>query len=472
MKIREKIVDVFLGGVVEAKVNERLKAATVSDPDKDETGWRKLTGDTTRNLSPLKQERMIEIAFWLWETNPLARWIVEIAKDFVLAEGLPYEAKNEEVKKILDDFWSDPINRMDLYMEKHVRELFINGELCFPVFTSKQTGKVRLGYIDPVQIDKVVTDPENVKMVIGVILKASAGMEERKLKTILPDDAEFILSVAAQNLREGYTDGECFFFAINNVTNSPRGRSELLATADWLDAYEQFLFDYADKWPLLNSFVWDLKVQGGNDSEIKKQVSNFSKKSGSVFGHNEKVELAASTPDLKAVDAETGGRLLRNHILGSHSYPEHWFGGGGNVNMATAVEMGTPAFKSLSTKQKYFKYILESILGYVILRAREARYLKVSDEDTKFTVNTPELASKDVSKYSSAIQQVTTSLVSAEMQGWIDKETARKIFSVIIAYLGIEIDTADVKDAVEKEEENKGYEDYLKRETKNPDETL
>lgn len=463
MKLKDKFIDVFLGGVIETKIQERLKASSLSELDKEDIGWRKLTGNTSRNLTPLKQERMIEIAFWLWENNPLARWIIEIAKDFILAEGLPYEAKNPDVKKTLDDFWYDPLNRMDLYIEKHVRELGLFGELCFPVYTAEQTGKVRLGYIDPLLIKDVVTDPENVKMVIGVILKGTSGAEGKKLKTILPADAEQILSPAALQLRARYTDGEFFFFAINNVTNSPRGRSELLATADWLDAYEQFLFDYADKWPLMNAFVWDMKVDGGDEKTIKKQMETFTKKSGSVFAHNEKVTLTASAPDLKAVDAETGGRLFRNHILGSHSYPEHWFGGGGNVNKATAGEMGTPAFKALSSKQRYFKFILESILGYVIDSARRANYLNVSDEDAKaYSITTPELASKDVGQYSTAIQQITASLATAVSQEMIDKQTAQKIFAAVIGYLGVEIDIEQVKTAIESEAEKKGYEDYAK----------
>lgn len=461
MSFKQRIVGAIFGGIIEKEVKKRLKAASVSDLEKEEAGWRALTTNSNRDLSPLKQDRMFQIAFWLWENNPLANWIIEIVKDFILAEGLPYEAKNEEVKAVLDGFWKDPVNRLDLFIEKYVRELGIYGELCFPVFVAEQTGKVRLGYIDPAQIEKAVTDPENVKMVIGVILKGEDGKEGRKLKTILPEGAEDVISPRAQGLRETYRDGECFFFAINNVTNSPRGRSDLLTIADWLDAYEQFLFDYADKWPLLNSFVWDLTVENGTPETIKEHTKNFTKKSGSVFGHNEKVKLGASTPDLKSVEASEGARLFRNHILGAKGLPEHWYGGGGDVNRATAVEMGSPAFKMLSSRQKYVKYILEAILGFAIEKARAAEYLKVTDEDAAaFSVTTPELASKDVSKYSATLQQVTASLTMAENQGWVDKDTARKIFALVVGFLGIELNVDEVKKAAEEEADKKEYEDY------------
>ncbi len=459
MKIKEKIVNRLFGNVIEEKVKERLAAASITDDD--ETGWRKLTGNTTRDLDPIKQDRMIKIAYWLWENNPMARWLIEILKDFILAEGLPYETKNEKVKELLDDFWYDPLNRMDLYAEKHVRELYLFGELCLPVFTAEQTGKLRLGYIDPAEIDKVETDPENVKATVGIILKSKAGEEARKLKTILPKDAETILSKKARQMRESYTDGECFFFTVNNVTNSPRGRSELLTVADWLDALEQFMFDYADKWPLLNTFMWDLMVDGAGDKELKEQLRAFTKKSGSVFAHNEKVTLEAKTPDLKAADAEQGARLFRNHILGGLGFPEHWFGGGGDVNRATSVEMGTPTFKMLSSKQKYVKYIFETIFEYVITKALEANYLKVSeDEAYDYSVITPELCTKDITKNSTSVQQISSALAIAEVNGWVDKETAQKVFALALSFLGMEIDVKDVKKKVEAKKAKEGYEDY------------
>ena len=123
------------------------------------------------------------------------------------------------------------------------------------------------------------------------------------------------------------------------MTNSPRGRSSYLSVADWLDVYEQFLFDYSDKWPQFNSFVWDMKVEGGDNSAIQEQLNNFSKKSGSVFGHNEKVSLNAITPDLKSADAAEGAR---SEII--------YWGDGGFRNIGSAAA-------GMSTGQRHLKWI-------------------------------------------------------------------------------------------------------------------
>jgi hypothetical protein len=455
----------------------RVRAASFSDdlgsPDlEDGTIWRRLTTNPGRNMVPVLQDRMIEIAYWLCETNPLAGWLIDITTAFILAEGMPYEAAHPETKACLDGMWNDPINRMPLYFPKHVNELHIFGELCLPAFTAQQTGRVRYGYIDPAQIKDVITDPENVKIPIGVLTKGwigeiagySVDTEAKKYKTILPAEAEYVLSPTAKMLRSHFDSGECHFWSINNTTNSPRGRSSLLSVADWLDAYEQYLFDYAEKWPLMNAFVWDLLVKDADEEEIKKQVRLFSKKSGSVYGHNDRVTLTPSAPDLKTVDAQTGARLFRNHILGRFGYPEHWFGGGGDVNRATAAEMDTPALKMLSQKQLAVQYIKEDMGAYQINQARRAHFLRVPDEEAKFKVNVPQMGTKDVAKQGSYLQTVAQSLLLAENQGWIDKDTARRIFAAITESAGgVRIELEDVKRALDDQKDTKGYEDYLAR---------
>jgi hypothetical protein len=440
-----------------------------SDTDPDGTVWRRLTTNPGRNMLPMLQDRMIEIAYWLWETNPVAGWLIDITTAFILSEGMPFEAKNGDTKACLDEMWNDPINRMPLYFPKHVNELHIFGELCLPAFTAQQTGRVRYGYIDPAQIKDVVTDPENVKIPIGVLTKGWIGeiagyavnTEAKKYRTILPAEAEYVLSPAAKTLRNHFDSGECHFWAINNTTNSPRGRSSLLAVADWLDAYEQYLFDFAEKWPLMNAFVWDLLVEDGDPEEIKKQVALFNKKSGSVYGHNQKITLEASAPEMKAVDAQTGARLFRNHILGRFGYPEHWYGGGGDVNRATASEMDLPALKMLGQKQLAVQYIKEDMGGFQIRQARDARFLRVSDDDAKFSVSTPQMATKDVAKQGAYIQAIASGLMIAENQGWVDKGSAQMIFGATTEQVsGIRLDLEQVKRALDEQREKKGYEDY------------
>jgi hypothetical protein len=215
---------------------------------------------------------------------------------------------------------------------------------------------------------------------------------------------------------------------------------------------------------MLNTFIWDLLVEGGDDTAIKEQLQAFTKKSGSAFGHNEKVKLEAKTPDLKAHDALTGAQLLRNHILGAKCIPSFWYGGGQDANLAVSREMSAPTYKLLSKKQLSAKAMFRSICDEAIREGEAHGMLKgIPDDQRQYNINTPELASKDVTGFATAIQQLCSSLVAAENQEWVDKDTAIKIFAFCLDMIGYKIDVEAVTTAVENQKDNNGYQDYLKK---------
>ncbi len=416
-------------------------------------GYRKITDKIqTRNLPEVNQDRMIDICYWLWDNYPMAKWIINVAVSFIIAEELPFTSSNPKVLEILKDFWFDPVNRMDLYLRKHVTELHIFGDILFPIKVSPVNGRVRMGYIDPKEIDEVIIDPENCKILIGVKVRKTPGETPKLYKIVLEKNVENFLSPEAKALRKTFTTGDCFFFSINNVTNSPRGRSELLTVADWIDTYENFLYDYAEKWSQMNVFVWDLMVKDAHEDEIKKKVNELngaSSNPGSIFGHNDSIELTAITPDLKSLDVQEGAKLLRNHILGGVGYPTHWYGGAEDVNKSSADEMMTPTMKILTEKQNYFKYILSSIFDYQIFCARKynkTEYGNIEEKDIKYSIITPELSVKDLTKFGAVIKNVADGLVVAENNKWIDKESALESFSVVMSYLGKKVDVEEIKE--------------------------
>jgi hypothetical protein len=320
---------------------------------------------------------------------------------------------------------------------------------------------VRLGYIDPAYISQVYPDPENVKIKIGVeISSIDSSAKLRRLKVILAEENTSFLSPSGQSLRETFADGDCFFFTINALTNEMRGTSDLFTIADHLDGYEQFLYDSSEKYAKFNSYFYDVTVTGADEEKLEEFRTRYTPpKSGGAFIHNENITSEAVSPDLKAEDAQTAARLHRNHILGSMGLPEHWFGGGGDVNRATAAEMDAPSIKIIESRQTRVKNMLELIFDYVINQAETHGMLRnVSEEELyDYEVQSPEISDKDVAKLSTMLTQVATSLSVAETNGWISNEEAAKAFAYFLAFVGYEY-TPDENAAV-------GYEDYKKTES-------
>ncbi|MBW8034209.1 MAG: hypothetical protein FVQ79_00645 [Planctomycetes bacterium] len=413
--------------------------------DDDESEWRSLTGDSNRDLSPLTQRRMQEMAVYLWEANLVANRLIELPLAYMLAEGVSIEVDDEDARKWLNAFWKDPINCMDIKLEKKVRELALYGEQCWPTFVNDENGHVRLGYLDPSMIETVITDPDNKDQVIGIKTVHDKEMKNRFYRVNI-NGPESVFTERTQKLREGYADGNCFYFTINALSNGRRGRSDLLAQADWLDAYDQFLFGETDRVNFLRAFMWDVTMKGATPDQVEARAKEIKPPNpGSVRVHNDSEVWKAETPALNAADTSEIARVFRNHVLGGGTVPEHWFGGGGDVNRATGESMGEPTFKIFSMRQRTLKHILEEVAKFVInsrLEANNKDLIDPADPDPDLLprVVFPEMTAKDTTKYAAALGQVVMACVAAINAGILSELTAVMIISTIAAALGIEFD--------------------------------
>jgi hypothetical protein len=437
----------------DTRVREALSVGlTRADQQLMEQGFRRLTQDSkyaARDLTPLAQDRMLALAYWLWESNPLAQWLVEVVVDFVWGEGGNVTATDPKVREVVQGFWQDPVNQLELRMDTFVRELGLQGELCLPVFVNDVDGHVRLGYVDPAEIDEIQTDPNNILVPWTVVLKATAaGTRRRYLKVVRLDERRGSpgfgsLMPALPNETDLISgrlyDGSCLLFQVNKVSNARRGRSDLLALIDWLDGYDDMLFSQMERAQLLDSFFWDAEVQGATEEELQGFLQKNAKiRRGMVRAHNEKVKWSAIAPDLKAADKDTLARMLRGHLLGSRSLPEHYYGLGGDVNLATAKEMGLPTQKRMTRRQKVVRFMLQDVARFAVHQAiRHGRLAK--DVDQTLAVTLPEISMRDTTAITTALTSLTVALVQAEQQGWIRKETATKLFALVSSQLGLEI---------------------------------
>ena len=426
------------------------------DPDDDE--WRRLTGDTGRDLTGISQIQMQRIAPYLWRLNLLANRLIELPVAYILADGVKLGAKDEAANGYLRAFWSDPINSMDIKLPQKLREMAIYGEQCWPAFTDPYSGLVRLGYLAPERIETVVLDPDNMEQPIGVVSTADSRKRKKRYRVIV-NGPETMFTERARRIREeDFLDGECFFFRVNNLAGTGRGLSDLLAPADWLDCYEQFLFGEVDRAKFLRSFLWDVTLTGADQPTIDARARNMhAPMPNSVRVHNETEEWKALSPSLGSTDADASARLFRNHILGGSSIPEHWYGGGGDVNRATASEMGEPAHKVYLMRQSMWRYILVEVGKFVINRRMEPRGLQHvidphdPDPDLLPQVDFPTLVNKDTSKYAAAMQQVVVGSQVAVADGLLTRATAVRLIQSVAERLGVEFDAEAELQAAEQE---------------------
>ena len=315
-----------------AREMKRLTEAypTVGADSSEDFGWRSLTQMTQRDLTPLVQKRMQDIAVYLYDSNPMAHRILELTKDFIVGDGFRFVAKDPKVQEVLEKHWYDRDNQWKRKQETKALELGLWGEQCYPVYVNKHTGHVKIGYLDPGLITKVRPDLNNPE--ISKTVEWAKKMKTVKWQVINEDKR-------VSSKTRGSLVGDCFYFAINKVAWSTRGRSDLLPLADWIDGHDQFLFARLERAFYLNTFIWDVLCEGMS----KKQIVEFAKniqtpKPGSVRVHNQKVKWDVISPKLESADASAEAKLFKAQILGGIGYPTHWFSEGEQTTRACYSE--------------------------------------------------------------------------------------------------------------------------------------
>ena len=457
MKFFQRLMEAV--GYAPAEAEQPVREASSAQGD-GEANWRKVGGSgldsvNERDLAPMAQDRMQKLAEYLWQSNLIANRLVELPLAYLLAEGVSLQCADEEHQKLLNAFWSDPINNWPLKLEQRVRALGLMGEQCYIANVRDGDGFVRLGYLDPRQIATVVNDPHNPEQPIGVITKRDNRGKQFKYRVIVLGDDEELFHENTRRIRaEEFIDGECVLYQLNKFPNGSRGRSDLLGQMDWLDAYDEFLFNELDRIGYLRSFVWDVTLKGADDTAVKNYEKEFVPPGpNSTFVHNDQVELKPQSPQLQAADTSASARLLRNHVLGGSTMPEHWFGGGGDVNRASASEMGEPTFKTYSMRQAFLKLMLEEIGRFVLLSSARMRGIKPdwASDEWQVTAVFPELLNRDITKFASAMQAVVSSVIQMIDAGLMTEETALKIVADVAQRFGQDFDAKTELDKARSE---------------------
>jgi len=433
-----------------------LREAAGATVDADDHEWRRLTGDGNRDLAPMTHSRMQQLAHFLWESNLLANRLIELPVAYLLSQGVSWRIEGDEgAARALKRHWKDGLNAWDLKLPKRVRELGLFGEQCWPVFRGAQSGFVRLGYLDPALIETVVTDPDNREQPIGVVTRKNRKGEARRYRVIV-NVPESAFTERTREIRQGFIDGDCFYFRVNDLCSSTRGRSDLLAQADWLDAYDQFLFGEIDRAAAVRAFVWDVTLDGADQNEVNQRAASISPpRANSVRVHNDREKWQAVAPTLNAYDAGNAARLFRNHVLGGATVPEHWYGGAEDVNRSTGDSMSEPTEKMLDMRQQIIRHMLVQVGQYVVRshwhRLDEELTEEQEDILDSLSVDFPELTAKDTTKYAAALQQITAACAQLLTEGLITRQTALRFVSAMAARLGVTFDADEELAAAEAE---------------------
>jgi hypothetical protein len=435
-----------------------------SDPDPDAGDYRRLTSSKLRDLDPLSQAQMLRVCRFLYDGQPLSGWIVDQRVDLLLGDELGFSVEIDavrlklspaskatleaEIKRTLSRFWEHPVFNFKTRADELLTSLMVDGEICLPLAGANPVdGVPTIDFVDSGLIEKVLPLPGSSIVMDKVQLKTDPGTPPKTL------------SIVRFNPKTQRLEGDCFYWRNSRLVNSMRGRSELLRVADWVDALDQFLFARADRAAILNAMIWDVSLEGANDSQVKAKRQEIEKnpptKPGSIRIHNEKETWNAVVPDLKASDATDEVKLLRNYILGSKSMPESWFSDGGSTTRTTADSQNDVSMMALRAWRRRVKAMFETVLHFAYDQAQAKQggvFPSRAGGGVAIKVDLPPLTEKDVSRLGGVVQNLAASLEAAVAAEFCSKRTARKVFLNIVDRLGVPVDPDDEEQQIDAEE--------------------
>jgi hypothetical protein len=162
MNIREKIARMIAPGMkgeteIRSIVAEEIQRAKMSLPitanyDPKNEGYRRMSGfdSRLRDLMPMAQDRMFEIAYFMWDNSLMMRRLAVMDKSFIFNGRVKLTSAEPDVQEILDTFQRK--NKLALKYPDRAMWLSLLGEQVCPVAVNPYNGAVIRNVDEPFDV--------------------------------------------------------------------------------------------------------------------------------------------------------------------------------------------------------------------------------------------------------------------------------------------------------------------------------
>lgn len=404
----------------------REAGPAITDPI--EAGFRRITGGK-RDLTPISRQRAAEVAYYLYLVNPTARRVTELLADFVIGSAWKHSSSDPEIEKLVTKLWGPDYLALDTRLYSFALELGLFGEQVFTVFVGAD-GLIRLGRLDPSCIVQPIPDPENVEEISKLVVRVptefgtdgkATSFEEKTYDVLsqsrLPS-VEDIRKWASKPDRNGPLG--VFYWRVNHVSSASRGYPDLLPVLDWIDAHDQLVFNAVERSALMNMALYVVEVKGG--PEAVKQYADDVRKQGFRPGMVRFVPMGSvkwtpSNIELKETNNRESADLARRQILTGIGVPEHWLAEGGDVNRATAAEMGDPVYRRLVARQGGMVHEVRTVFRLAVRCAMALGWLKGEHDENDVQLHPDEVRRADRTAKLGDLKTLGDALLSARTAG-------------------------------------------------------
>jgi hypothetical protein len=422
-----------------AEAKDRAYRAAVEAIRDGDPGWRQVGGGIEHIFETstwADRRTILEIGYRMLRKSPLAKGVVETLTSFAAGDEVTWEANDERVQRSLQTHWESPLNRWDRRLHLRMIDASYTGELLLPVFVNPINGfvivrnmfagrivGVEVNEDDAEQADIVrVSDPNDFTKTIPLkVIQANTDSDEENM---------------------GMMEGECFLFRSNPVSHDPRGYSDLLVLMDWISDLDATIKTSNERSLLALKHVIDLKVNGGDEATLNKYKAEYQDaRPGSVVAHNEEVEAKVISADLGSAEQAVDYRTKLRHMLPGIGLPEHALGMGGDTTRTTAESMTPIMHRTMQTRRKRVKWLLEDVGEFVVHQAVIHGVIPET-ADLSFEVVLPKVKEEDMAEAARELVALANTAAVASENGLITPERAVELVAKALEKFDIKYDPA------------------------------
>lgn len=375
----------------------------------EDVGWQRL-GTVEREFSRAAIRILSRMSRLHWLKNPLIRRAQLVLRFYVFGQGYTINCGdpqiNAAIQAFFDDTWNKKVLTSQITMADRDRDLWLDGNLVFALFTNPITGRVQVRSIPADEIEEIVHNPEDrlqprlyKRIWTRFAFDQNAGALVGEGRTDWYPSIEWARDAPALERQATFGgnpvhwDTPLYHVKAGVVGDMRFGVPEAYPALDWARAVKENLEDYATIARALARYAIMVTTRGGKSgvSALKTKLgTTLAQVSGQTAESNPPPAtgaafLTAEGPDGQPVakvepfrsagaqPSSDDGRALRLMVSAATGIPETILMGDADVgNLATAKTLDRPTELQVAERQQMWGQIVRDLCAFVVRASADA----------------------------------------------------------------------------------------------------
>lgn len=322
-----------------------------------------------------------------WQTNPLARRIVELTGQYVVGGGIAIHCGGPACQAFLQAWWRDPLNNLDIRCTEWCDELSRSGEL-YILCSTDPAGMTYVRAIPASQIQSIVSAENDLEQELEYIEYPASGEVEGRRWRAWQESAAGLEAAPFRPVMRHY--------AINRPVGAQHGESDLAPLLKWLARYSTWLEDRVRLNRYRQAFLYQVKAAFTNEEERAQRQAALNAAApnpGSILVTDESESWSVIQPELASQDAGEDGLAVKRMIAAGAGLPLHFLAEPESATRTTAESAGGPTFRRFEQRQRFFLAMLRDLARIALIR--RAQVDRAIDPTIEIEVRGADISARD-----------------------------------------------------------------------------